>query len=65
MNEATREVIALSLSDPQRHRVILQSQLADDLPIITGDRIQLQRVILNLLRNGSDTFSFSIPFHTT
>ncbi|HMI56309.1 MAG TPA: PAS domain S-box protein, partial [Gemmatimonadaceae bacterium] len=54
LNEATREVIALSLSDLQRHRVILQSELADDLPIITGDRIQLQQVILNLLRNASE-----------
>ena len=54
LNEATREVIALSLSDLQRHRVILQSELADDLPTITGDRIQLQQVILNLLRNASD-----------
>jgi PAS domain S-box-containing protein len=54
LNEATREVIALSLSDLQRHRVILQSELAADLPIITGDRIQLQQVILNLLRNASD-----------
>ena len=54
LNEATREVIALSSSDLQRHRVILQSELADDLPIITGDRIQLQQVILNLLRNASD-----------
>ena len=54
LNDATREVIALSLSDLQRHRVILQSELADDLPIITGDRIQLQQVILNLLRNASD-----------
>jgi PAS domain S-box-containing protein len=54
LNEATREVIALSLSDLQRHRVILQSELAADLPSITGDRIQLQQVILNLLRNASD-----------
>ena len=54
LNEATREVIALSQSDLQRHRVILQSELADDLPFITGDRIQLQQVILNLLRNASD-----------
>jgi signal transduction histidine kinase len=42
------------LSDLQRHRVILQSELADDLPILTGDRIQLQQVILNLLRNASE-----------
>jgi PAS domain S-box-containing protein len=54
LNEATREVIALSSSDLQRNRVILQSELADDLPAITGDRIQLQQVILNLLRNASD-----------
>jgi PAS domain S-box-containing protein len=54
LNEATREVIALSLSDLERHRVILQSNLADDLPILTGDRIQLQQVILNLLRNASE-----------
>ena len=57
LNGATREVIALSMSDLQRHRVILQLELADDLPIITGDRIQLQQVILNLLRNASDAMA--------
>ena len=54
LNEATREVIALSLSDLQRHRVVLQSELADDLPMITGDRVQLLQVVLNLVRNASD-----------
>ncbi len=54
LNEVTREVVALSLSDLQRNRVALQSELAEDLPAITGDRIQLQQVILNLLRNASD-----------
>src|SRR3989440_7307134 len=54
LNEATREVIALSLGDLQRHRVVLQSELADDLPPIMADRIQLQQVILNLLRNAAD-----------
>ena len=54
LNEATREVIALSLSDLQRNRVVLQSELADELPTVTGDRIQLQQVVLNLLRNASD-----------
>src|SRR5262249_48422552 len=54
LNDATREVIALSSSELQRNRVLLQSELADDLPTIQGDRIQLQQVILNLLRNASD-----------
>jgi signal transduction histidine kinase len=54
LNEVTREVIALSLGDLQRNRVVLQPELAKDLPTITGDRVQLQQVILNLLRNASD-----------
>src|SRR5262245_57211792 len=54
LNEATREVIALSRSDLQRNRVSLRSELDEDLPLVTGDRVQLQQVILNLLRNASD-----------
>src|SRR5712672_216523 len=54
LNEATREVIALLLSELQRNRVMLQSELAHDLPAVTGDRVQLQQVVLNLLRNASD-----------
>jgi PAS domain S-box-containing protein len=54
LNEVTREVIALALSDLQRNGVALEAELAEELPTITGDRIQLQQVILNLLRNASD-----------
>ena len=38
-------------------RIVLQSEFADNLPIITGDRVQLQQVILNLVRNGKDAMS--------
>jgi PAS domain S-box-containing protein len=54
LNEATREVIALSQSELQRGGVILRTNLADDLPAVIGDRVQLQQVILNLLLNASD-----------
>jgi PAS domain S-box-containing protein len=57
LNETTQEVIALSLSDLQRHQVVLQTQFADDLPVISGDRVQLQQVILNLLRNAADAMT--------
>ena len=57
LNEATREVIALSLNDLQRQQVILQLELADSLPSILGDRIQLQQVVLNLVRNASEAMS--------
>ncbi len=54
LNDAVLEVIALSILELQKNRVVLCPELADDLPLITGDRVQLQQVILNLLRNGSD-----------
>ena len=54
INEVTQEVVALSLSELQRNQIVLRSEFAPDLPPVTGDRIQLQQVILNLLRNASD-----------
>ena len=57
LNEATLEVIALSQSELERNRVITRTELADQLPPVTGDRVQLQQVILNLVRNSSDAMS--------
>jgi PAS domain S-box-containing protein len=57
LNEATGEVIALSWSDLQRRRVLLRSELGDDLPTVVGDRVQLQQVIFNLIANASDAMS--------
>ena len=57
LNDATQEVLELSRGELQRNRVILQSEFADDLPQVRGDRVQLQQVILNLLRNASDAMS--------
>jgi PAS domain S-box-containing protein len=57
LNEATREVIALSLGELQGTRVMLRSELANGLPPVAGDRVQLQQVILNLLRNALDAMS--------
>jgi PAS domain S-box-containing protein len=54
INEVAQEVVALSLNELRRNRMILRSQFPANLPLITGDRIQLQQVIHNLLRNASD-----------
>jgi len=57
LNEAAKEVVALSVNELQRNRVIPQLNLAAGLPSVFGDRIQIQQVILNLIRNGSDAMS--------
>jgi len=57
LNEATREVIALSRAELERNRVVTRTEFAAALPLVSGDRVQLQQVILNLLRNGSDAMS--------
>jgi C4-dicarboxylate-specific signal transduction histidine kinase len=57
LNEATREVVALSMSELQLQRVAMRLELADALPPVKGDRVQLQQVILNLLLNASDAMS--------
>jgi PAS domain S-box-containing protein len=52
INEAILEVIALLHGEVVKHGVSVQTQLADGLPRIQGDRVQLQQVILNLLINA-------------
>jgi signal transduction histidine kinase len=57
LNEATREVLVLSSSELLRHQVVLRTDLASHLPLVSGDRVQLQQVILNLLLNASDAMN--------
>jgi C4-dicarboxylate-specific signal transduction histidine kinase len=57
INEAILEVIALARSQAQNSRVSLQTQLSKEVPLILGDRIQLQQVILNLIINAIEAMS--------
>ena len=57
VNEAAREVIALSMSELRRGRVSVRSTFADNLLPVLGDRVQLQQVILNLIMNAIDAMS--------
>jgi PAS domain S-box-containing protein len=54
LNDAVREVIALSASELHNNRVILRTELDAQLPLVTGDRVQLQQVVLNLMMNASE-----------
>jgi C4-dicarboxylate-specific signal transduction histidine kinase len=57
INEAIREVIALTSSEVGKNGVLVQTQLAEGLPLIQGDRVQLQQVILNLIINALEAMS--------
>ena len=57
LNEAVREVVALSVNELRRSRVVLRQEFADDLPLVAGDRVQLQQVVLNLILNATDAMS--------
>jgi len=52
INEMILEVISFARGELTTNRVAVQMQLAEDLPSIRGDRIQLQQVILNLIVNA-------------
>jgi PAS domain S-box-containing protein len=52
LGQVIRDVLVLVQPEVARHRILLRTSLADDLPPILGDRIQLQQVMLNLLTNA-------------
>jgi signal transduction histidine kinase len=52
LNEAIEEVIALVRGELSKNRVSVQTQLAERLSRIHGDRVQLQQVMLNLILNA-------------
>ena len=52
VNEAVCEVMELTYGEALKNGVSVRTQLADGLPLIQGDRVQLQQVILNLILNA-------------
>ncbi len=54
VNDVITEVINLAGSELSNNQVTLRTEFASDLPIVRGDRVQLQQVILNLIANAID-----------
>jgi PAS domain S-box-containing protein len=57
INETVREVIELTRSETVKSRVSVQTRLADSLPLVHADRVQLQQVLLNLIVNAVQAMS--------
>jgi PAS domain S-box-containing protein len=52
INEAVLEVLALAQGEMANNRISVDTQLANSLPVVQGDRVQLQQVLLNLFVNA-------------
>ena len=57
INAAIREVIEITRSEAMKKGVVVQTDLGDDLPLVPGDRVELQQVILNLILNAIEAMS--------
>jgi PAS domain S-box-containing protein len=57
VNDLVRDVLALVKGEIERRRIVLQLELREDLPKITGERVQLQQVVLNLIMNAVEAMS--------
>jgi C4-dicarboxylate-specific signal transduction histidine kinase len=52
INDAIREVIEITRSEATKNGIIVRTELAEDLRVISGDRVELQQVVLNLIVNA-------------
>jgi PAS domain S-box-containing protein len=57
LNETIRDVLALIRDEANIRNVIIRTQFADDLSPVSGDRVQLQQVLLNLVMNATEAMS--------
>jgi len=54
VNELIREMIVLLRSEASRYSIFIRTELAEGLPKVMADRVQLQQVFMNLMLNGID-----------
>ena len=57
INDNIREVLALTASELTKNRIKVRTELADDLPYVIADRVQIQQVVLNLVLNSKEAMS--------
>jgi PAS domain S-box-containing protein len=57
LNDAVRDVLRLMRSDMLNAGIIVNAELAPGLPMINGDRVQLQQVLLNLVVNAGEAMA--------
>jgi PAS domain S-box-containing protein len=59
VNEVVREMLVLLNREAERHSVVVRTELAQHLPAVRADRVQLQQVLMNLMVNGFEAMAES------
>ena len=57
MNEAIEEIVTLTQAEARRKKVGIRTELGANLLAVTGDRVQVQQVLMNLILNGIEAMS--------
>jgi signal transduction histidine kinase len=57
VNEAIEEVVLLTRGEGRRNQVAFQLEIAENLPLVMADRVQIQQVVMNLILNGIQAMS--------
>lgn len=54
LEDVLHDVVALTAGESAARRVTIRTEVSADLPVVSGDRVQLQQVLLNIVVNGMD-----------
>ena len=57
LRDVVKDVLALARYESGTRRITIRTELPNDLPLVSGDRVQLQQVLLNLVMNGMDAMN--------
>ena len=57
LEDVVKDIVALTATESAGRRVAIRADVAADLPVVSGDRVQLQQVLLNLVVNGMDAMA--------
>jgi PAS domain S-box-containing protein len=57
INDVIREVLRIIWSEAARRSIVVETDLNEAIPLVSGDRVQLQQLLLNLFLNGMEAMA--------
>jgi len=57
LNDIVREIVEMEKAEASQNNITVQTELAEDMPLVLADKIEIEQVVLNLVRNAFDAMS--------